>query len=136
MKLTRRLDFCASHRVERRDWTPEQNRAAFGSRAGRGESGHNYRLEVTVAGPPDPETGMLMDLKDLKQILVDEVEARFDHRNLNEDTPYFRDRAPTPEQFADVIFELLDAALPVGLLEQVRLYPNEDCFVDVTRELV
>ena len=134
MRLTRRLDFCASHRLERSDWEPERNRTVFGPEPGTGEFGHNYRLEVTVGGVPDPETGMVIDLKWLKQVLVEEVEERFDHRNLNDDTSFFRDRAPTPEQFALLIFELLERALPDGLLHQVRLSPAEDCFVDVTRD--
>ena len=133
MRLTRRLDFCASHRLERADWDPGRNRAAFGPEAGTGEFGHNYRLEVTVECVPDSETGMVIDLKRLKRVLVEEIEDRFDHRNLNDDTPFFRDRAPTPEQFALVIFELLERALPAGLLQQVRLSPAEDGFVDVIR---
>lgn len=133
MLLTRRLDFCASHRLERADWDPERNRAVFGPELGGGEFGHNYRLEVTVSGIPDPETGMVIDLKQLKEVLVEQIEERFDHRNLNRDTPYFRDRAPTPENFACLIFELLEPALPPGLLHGVRLYATDDCFVDVIR---
>jgi 6-pyruvoyltetrahydropterin/6-carboxytetrahydropterin synthase len=133
VRITRRLEFCASHRLCRADWSDEQNRDAFGERAGRKERGHNYTLEVTLRGPADPETGMLMDLKALKGVLEREVEGRFDHRNLNLDTPCFRDRAPTAENFAWVLFEILDGALPPGLLERVRLSPTEDLIVEATR---
>jgi 6-pyruvoyltetrahydropterin/6-carboxytetrahydropterin synthase len=133
VRITRRLEFCASHRLCRADWGDDRNRHAFGERGGRKERGHNYTLEVTVRGAPDLETGMLMDLKALKAVLEREVESRFDHRNLNVDTPCFRDRAPTAENFARVLFELLDGAFPAGLLERVRLSPTEDLTVEVTR---
>jgi 6-pyruvoyltetrahydropterin/6-carboxytetrahydropterin synthase len=95
--------------------------------------GHNYVLEVSVSGPPDPETGMLIDLKRLKEIVEREVAARFDHKYLNEDTEFFRDRAPTAENLARVIFDLLDAALPGKLLARVKLWPTPDLCVEVCR---
>lgn len=133
MRITRRLEFSASHRLRRPDWGDDRNRDAFGERGSRKERGHNYTLEVTVSGPTDPETGMLMDLKELKGVLEREVESRFDHRNLNDDTSCFRDRAPTAENFARILFEILDGALPPALLERVRLSPTEDLIVEVTR---
>jgi len=95
--------------------------------------GHNYVLEVTVSGPVKRETGMVIDLKDLKELMAREIEARFDHRSLSDDTAYFRDRAPTPENFAALIFELLDRALPAGTLARVRLSPTADLTVEVAR---
>ena len=95
--------------------------------------GHNYVLEVTVSGLVKRETGMVIDLKDLKELMAQEVEARFDHRSLSDDTPYFRDRVPTPENFAALIFELLDRALPAGTLARVRLSPTDDLTVEVAR---
>lgn len=133
MLLTRRIDFSASHRCWRPDWDEQRNREVFGPRSGFAGHGHNYRLEVTLRGPVDEETGMLIDLKQVKDVLDAEVAARFDHRNLNEDTPYFQERVPTAENFARVIFELLDAALPAGLLHRVRLSPTPDLSVEVTR---
>ena len=133
MRITRSMEFSASHRLERADWDPERNRAVFGLKSGQKEYGHNYRLEVTLRGRIDPVTGMLMDLKALKDVLEREVEVRFDHRNLNEDTPYFRNRAPTAENLAQVIFETLDHTLPSGLLERVRVAPTSDFFVEVER---
>ena len=95
--------------------------------------GHNYVLEVTVSGLVNRETGMVIDLKDLKDLMAREIEARFDHRSLADDTPYFADRVPTPENFAAVIFELLDRALPEGSLARVRLSPTDDLTVEVSR---
>ncbi len=133
MLLTRRLDFSASHRVWRPDWDERRNRQTFGPRASGAGHGHNYCLEVTLRGPVDEDTGMLIDLKDLKLVLDREIGARFDHRNLNEDTPYFRDLVPTAENFARVIFGLLDAVLPEGMLHRVRLSPTPDLSVEVSR---
>ncbi|HTO06246.1 MAG TPA: 6-carboxytetrahydropterin synthase [Myxococcota bacterium] len=96
-------------------------------------TGHNYELEVTISGPVSPETGMVLDLKELKDVMEREVEARFDHRSLTDDTPWFKDRPATPENFAAVIFELLEKALPAGTLYRVRLHPTPDVYVEVTR---
>ena len=116
MLITRRLEFSASYR-DRKGAT----------------HGHNWVLEVTLEGPVNAETGMVIDLKELKEVMEREVEARFDHRSLNDDTPYFRERAPTPESFAEVVFALLDAALPNRLLHRIRLSPTDDLTIEVQR---
>ena len=114
------MEFSASHRVESES-------------AGAGH-GHNYTLEVTLRGPVDESTGMVIDLKRLKEVMDEEVGSRFDHRNLNEDTPYFREgHPPTGENFATLIFELLDRALPGDLLHALRLSPKEDHWIEVSR---
>jgi 6-pyruvoyltetrahydropterin/6-carboxytetrahydropterin synthase len=125
------MDFSAAHRLARADWSAERNERVFGPSPST--SGHNYVLEVTLQGEADAETGMLIDLKQLKQIMEDEVGQRFDHRNLNEDTPYFQARVPTPENLASLIFCLLERALPAGLLYEVRLSPTEDLTIEVRR---
>lgn len=124
------MDFSASHTLWRPDWDEARNREAFGRPA---HYGHNYALFVTVRGPLDPETGMVIDLKRLKDIMEAEIAGRFDHKNLNEDTTLFRERPPTPENLAHVIFLLLDAAIPDQLLCRVRLCPTDDLFVEVER---
>lgn len=129
VRLTRSIDFSTSLRYWRSDWSDQRNRECFGPSAHR--HGHNYRLEVTVAGEPDPLTGMVMDLKDLKEILQREIMTRFDHRDLNDDTPFFEKSPPTPENFATVIYEILSESLP-GLLCAVRLRQDEDLWVDVS----
>ncbi len=133
MLLTRRMAFSAAHSLWRPDWDAARNRAVYGSTAKDSSHGHNYELEVTVRGEVDPETGMVIDLKRLKEIMTAEVESRFDHRNLNLDTEYFRERPPTAENLAGVIFELLDRALPRDFLYRVRLRPTEDLSIEVTR---
>ena len=133
MLLTRKMEFSASHRFWCADWDAVRNRAVFGAAASRFAHGHNYELEVTLRGSIDSETGMVMDLKRLKDVMQAEVAERFDHRNLNEDLEYFVDRPPSAENLAGVIFELLDAALPDGALHAVRLAPLKDLAVEVTR---
>ena len=133
MLLTRRMDFSAAHCLWRPDWDEARNRAVYGAAASEFPHGHNYELAVTIRGEVDPETGMVIDLKRLKDIMRSEVETRFDHRNLNEESDYFRDVLPTAENLARTIFELLDRALPEALLYRVRLSPTQDLTVEVTR---
>ncbi len=85
---------------------------------------------MTLRGEPDPVTGMVIDLKDLQELLDREIMARFDHRDLNRDTPYFEKQPPTPENFAQLIQRLLAAALPPGLLDRVRLQEDPDTWVE------
>jgi 6-pyruvoyltetrahydropterin/6-carboxytetrahydropterin synthase len=131
VRITRAIEFSSSLRLARRDLSEEENRRLYGRRASR--HGHNYRLEVSLVGEPDPETGMVVDLKEVKELLEREVMERFDHRDLNDDTDLFEKRPPTPENVASVIWELLDAALPRGVLDRVRLYAGADHWADVER---
>lgn len=129
VRMTRAIEFSSSLRFERRDLSPDENRRLFGPRAAR--HGHNYLLEVTVRGEPDPRTGMVMDLAELKAILEREIMRRFDHRDLNDDTPWFEKRVPTAENLALVIRDLLLEALPPGMLDRIRLQPDSDHWVEV-----
>ena len=128
VRVTRAIDFSSSLRYRRAELSEAENQALFGSAAR--QHGHNYRLEVTLEGEPDPVTGMVIDLKDLKQVLEREIMARFDHRDLNRDTPYFEKAPPTPENFATLIFALLHEAIGERLFG-VRLRQDEDLWVDV-----
>ena len=129
VRLTRIVHFSSSLRY----WNPElpesENRRLFGRRAET--HGHNYRLEVTLQGEPDPVTGMVMALKELQEILDREIMSRFDHRDLNHDTDYFEKTPPTPENFALVIYRILRAAVSPAVLERIRLHQDSDLFVDV-----
>lgn len=131
LRVTRAIHFSTSLRYWLDDLSEQENLKRFGRDASR--HGHNYRLEITVRGEPDPATGMVINLTDLKDVAEREIMARFDHRDLNLDTGFFDDRPPTPENFAQVIFDLLDAALPTGLLDRIRLHQTADLFVDVIR---
>ncbi len=129
LRVTRAVEFSASLRYWLADLSEEQNRKRFGRNADR--HGHNYRLEITLRGEPDPETGMVFNLSDLKRIAEREVMARFDHRDLNDDCEYFVKTPPTPENFARVIFGILQEALPEGMLDRVRLHQDSTLYADV-----
>jgi 6-pyruvoyltetrahydropterin/6-carboxytetrahydropterin synthase len=129
VRLTRAIDFSASLRHWRPELSEAENERLFGRATHH--HGHNYHLEVTIRGEPDPVTGMVLDLKDLQQLLDAEVMARFDHRDLNADTPYFEKEIPTPENLAGVIHRLLLAALPEGMLARTRLQQDASLWVDV-----
>lgn len=131
MTLTRAADLSASLRYALPGLSEDQNRALFGPAAS--QHGHNYRVEVTVRGEPDPVTGMVMDLTELKAVIEREIMGRFDHRDLNRDTPYFEKLPPTPEHFAQVIFDLLQVVLGERL-HAVRLRQEDALWVDVVHE--
>jgi 6-pyruvoyltetrahydropterin/6-carboxytetrahydropterin synthase len=133
IRLTRAIEFSTSLRYARPELSDEENRVLFGAAAS--QHGHNYRLEVTLRGEPDPVTGMVINLTALKQLLEKEIMERFDHRDLNQDTSFFDRFPPTPENFARVIWELLGRALPADQLDRVRLYQDPDHYVDVVEDL-
>ncbi len=129
VRVTRAMEFSASLRHRLPDLSEEENRRRFGREAG--PHGHNYRLEVSLVGEPDPITGMVMNLTELGAIMEREIVSRFDHRDLNADTSYFEKVPPTPENLALVVYRLLRDAVPDGLLDRIRLHPDVDSFVDV-----
>ena len=130
MLITRRVEFSASHVCASRELGPEENRRIFGKCNNPHGHGHNYVLEVTVAGDPDPATGMVLDLKELKEILQREVTDRRDHRFLNYEVPELKDQIPTCENIAAVIWHLLQPKITRGNLHRVRLFETPDLFVD------
>ena len=129
VRLSRAIEFSASLRYAQPDLSEAENRDLFGRKAG--QHGHNYRLEVTVRGEPDPVTGMVIDIKAIRGLLEREIMERFDHRDLNRDTPYFEKMPPTPENLARVIREILVKAFPEGMLDRIRLQPDEDTWVEI-----
>jgi 6-pyruvoyltetrahydropterin/6-carboxytetrahydropterin synthase len=128
--LTRRAEFSASHYYHNPDWSPEENRRVFGKCANPHGHGHNYTVEVTVAGEVDPRTGMVLDLKDLKKILEKEVLELVDHKFLNKEVPVFADTIPTTENIAVEIWRWLAPKLTFGKLHRIRLYESPDLYVD------
>ena len=127
------MTFCAGHRLFKPGLSDDENRAIFGECSNPNGHGHNYVLEVSVSGEIDPSTGMIINLKTLKQIIETEVIAKVDHRNLNLDVPFMQGLIPTTEAFAGKIFELLDAALGKGLLSRVVLWESENNRFEVSR---
>jgi 6-pyruvoyltetrahydropterin/6-carboxytetrahydropterin synthase len=128
--LTRKAEFSAAHYYHNPDWTPEENQRVFGKCANLNGHGHNYTLEVTVAGEVDAVTGFVIDLKQLKDILNREVLDDFDHRHLNKEVPEFASQLPTTENIAVAIWGRLASRLHPAKLHRVRLYEQPDLFVD------
>ena len=126
----RREHFNAAHRIFNPAWDDRKNEEVFGKCANPNYHGHNYELVVKVTGVPDPETGYVMDMKVLSRITKEEVLERFDHRNLNLDTVYFRELNPTAEHIVMVIYGLLRARIDPALELQVRLYETDRNFVE------
>jgi len=129
--LTKRIEFAAAHRYNKPEWDEAKNRAVFGPCYNPPAHGHNYLLEVTVGGEVDPKTGMVINLFDLKRVLLGVIEE-FDHKNLNLDMPYFRSQVPTSENLARVLWTKLAAQKDIGTLHSVRLYEDEDLYSEVT----
>lgn len=128
--LTRQAEFAASHFYHNPALSPEENRRIFGKSNSSNGHGHNYVLEVTVKGEVDPVTGMVLDLKELKEILEREVMDAMDHRFLNHEVPAFAATIPTTENIAIEIWRRLAPRIRKGQLHQVRLYQTRDLFVD------
>jgi 6-pyruvoyltetrahydropterin/6-carboxytetrahydropterin synthase len=132
MLITRRAEFSASHRCAVPEWSEERNREVFGVDANPFGHGHNYVMEVTLGGDVDPVTGMIVDLKHVKEILHREVVDVMDHRYLNAEVPPFDKIVPTAENIARNIWDRLAPHLnSQGVrLHQVRLYETENLYVD------
>lgn len=130
VSVSRKTHFNAAHRLHVASWTDEKNREFFGLCNSPNYHGHNYELVVTVTGEVDSESGYLIDMKILKDIVKEEVEERFDHRNLNLDTEEFRNLNPTAEHIAVVIWNLIRKRLDKTLRLKVTLYETERNFVE------
>ena len=127
--LTRRAEFSASHYYWVEGWSEEENVARFGKCANRNGHGHNYAVEVTVRGEVDPQTGFVIDLKWLKDVLEREVISVYDHRHLNLEVPEFKAMQPTTENIAIAIWQRLEGKVDAAL-DRVRVYENDDLFAD------
>lgn len=136
MLLTRKAEFSASHVCANPDWSEAQNHAVYGNNANPHGHGHNYVLEVTMEGTPDPVTGMVFDLRELKEILQREVVDPMDHRFLNREVPPFDKVVPTTENLAIEIWRRIEPHLRGGTarLRTIRLYETADLYVDYAGE--
>ena len=128
--LTRRYMFSASHRLHSDEMSEEENRATYGKCNNPNGHGHNYTLEVTVRGPVDPQSGFVVDLKQLKDVMSREVLDALDHRFLNKEVPEFFTKIPTTENLAIAIWQRLAPKLNAAQLHRVRVYETPDLFVD------
>lgn len=131
MKVTvcRKAHFNAAHRLYRKDWSEEKNNAVFGKCNNPNFHGHNYELIVAVTGDVDEETGYVIDMKVLSDIIEKEVEEPFDHKNLNLDVPEFANLIPTAEHIAYVIWHKLRKIIPANLELEITLYETARNFV-------
>ena len=127
--ITRRLEFCASHRLFNPDFSDEKNELTFGLCNNPNGHGHNYVLEVTVKGEVDPETGMVLDLKALKKLINEEIINKVDHKNLNVDVDFLKGVIPTAENIAIHIWNILESKIESGELHEVKLFESERNFV-------
>ena len=127
--ITRRLEFCASHRLFNPDFSDEKNESTFGLCNNPNGHGHNYVLEVTVKGEVDPETGMVLDLKALKKLINEEIINKVDHKNLNVDVDFLKGVIPTAENIAIHIWNILESKIESGELHEVKLFESERNFV-------
>jgi 6-pyruvoyltetrahydropterin/6-carboxytetrahydropterin synthase len=128
--VTRRAQFSAAHRLHNPELTDDENVRIYDKCNNPSGHGHNYDVEVTVAGEPDLETGMVIDLKVLKQLLNDHVIEKLDHKHLNHDVDFMRDVIPTAENIAIKIWERLEPHIVQGKLYSVKLYESHNNFVD------
>jgi 6-pyruvoyltetrahydropterin/6-carboxytetrahydropterin synthase len=130
MKVCRRATFNAAHRLFNAHWTDEQNLAVFGKCSNPNFHGHNYVFETWVEGEINQETGYVIDLKHLKEIINNEVLERFDHRNLNLDCLEFSNLKPSAENIAKVIWELIRPHLASNYQLMIRLWETENNSVE------
>ena len=128
--VTRKAHFSASHRLYNPAWSDEKNSAVFGKCNNPLGHGHNYEVEVTVAGNPGSETGMVIDLKRLADILEQEVIERVDHKHLNFDVDFMKGVIPTAENIAVAFWKILEPRIPEGNLYSIKLYESTNNFVE------
>jgi|TARA_B100001059_G_scaffold71525_1_gene68613 6-pyruvoyltetrahydropterin/6-carboxytetrahydropterin synthase len=122
--------FNAAHRLHNPDWSDEKNELFYGLCNNPNYHGHNYKLIVKITGEVDSESGYLIDLKVLKNIIRNEVTDKFDHRNLNLDVPEFKDLIPTAENIAYVIWHKINNQLKDNLNLHITLYETERNFIE------
>jgi len=130
ISVFRKAHFNAAHRLHNPDWSDAKNQAVFGLCNNPNYHGHNYELEVKITGEVDPQTGYLVDLKKLKELIHAQIEMRFDHKNLNLDTEEFKNLIPTAENICFVIWKILRTHLDEKYELGVRLYETPRNFVE------
>jgi 6-pyruvoyltetrahydropterin/6-carboxytetrahydropterin synthase len=134
--VSRKAHFSAAHRLFNPTFTEDRNEEVFDKCNNPRGHGHNYTLEVTVAGQPDPETGYVIDLKKLARLMDELVIERVDHKHLNYDVPELRGIIPTAENIAIVFWQLLEPKIEDGKLFSVRLFESDNNFVEYRGEPV
>ena len=132
--ITRRETFAAAHRLFKPELSDEENLKLFGKCSNPNWHGHNYTLEVIVAGKVDADTGFVMDLKDLKEIVRKNIITKVDHKNLNLDTDFMKSKIPTSENIVVAIWNELEDKITNGKLFSVKLYETENNYFEYKGE--
>ena len=130
VKVSRKEHFNAAHRLDNPKWSAEVNQKIFGKCNNPNYHGHNYELIVSLTGEPDPHTGYLFDLKVLSDLIKENVLVKFDHKNLNLDTEYFKNLNPTAENIAVIIWRILRQKIDANFELKITLYETERNFVE------
>ena len=130
VKVSRKEHFNAAHRLFRADWSDTENERTFGKCSNPHYHGPNYELIVSVTGEPDEQTGYVLDMKMLSDLIKENVLHKFDHKNLNLDTEYFRELNPTAENIAVIIWRILRNKIDSKLELKITLYETERNFVE------
>lgn len=130
--ITRKEHFNAAHKLTRPDWSPEKNNEVFGKCANPNWHGHNYDLYVTVKGEPNPDTGFLVNLKELSALIRTDICDKLDHKNLNLDVDFMKNIMPSTENLAIEIFKILKPGVKKlgGELHSIKLYETENNYVE------
>ncbi len=130
VSVFRKAHFNAAHRLNNPSWSAEKNKAVFGLCNNDNYHGHNYEMEVKITGEIDPETGYVFDLGILNKLIKNEIESRFDHKNLNLDCPEFKDLNPSAENIVVVIWQILRGHIDAQYDLKVRLFETPRNFVE------
>ena len=132
--VTRKAHFAAAHRLFNPAWSMDENYRVFGKCNNPNGHGHNYTIEVTVGGTPPAETGMVIDLKMLAEIVDRELIELVDHKHLNVDVPFLQGMIPTAENMAVAFWKVLAPKIPLGKLTAIKLYESENNLVEYRGE--
>jgi 6-pyruvoyltetrahydropterin/6-carboxytetrahydropterin synthase len=134
VSVSRKEHFNAAHRLAKAEWSAEKNFEVFGKCSLPNYHGHNYEVIVTVTGTPHPDTGYVIDMKWLSDLVKANISSRFDHKNLNLDVPEFKNLNPTAENIVIVIWNILRPKIDPALHLKIKLYETERNFVEYPSE--
>jgi 6-pyruvoyltetrahydropterin/6-carboxytetrahydropterin synthase len=132
--VTRKAQFSASHRLFNPSWSDERNEEVFGKCNNPNGHGHNYEIEVTVGGIPPSDTGMVIDLKKLADIIEEEIIERVDHKHINKDVDFMEGVIPTAENMAIAFWKILSPKIREGSLASIKLYESANNYVEYRGE--
>lgn len=134
--ITRKEHFNAAHQLVNKNWSDEKNAEVFGKCANKNWHGHNYNLFVTIKGEPNPETGFIMNVKELSEIITREILDKLDHKNLNLDVDFLKDILPSTENICREIWKQLKPHITECKLHCIKLYETENIYAEYFGETI